>query len=365
MATKRILVTGATGAVGVPLVRELLDRGAMVAILSRSEKSAQELQHLYPNGEVHVILGDVKRELCGIQPHLLRANYHAFDSIVHAAGDTSYHEHLREKTMLMNVGGTGNARELAKCLDIPRLVFVSTCYVAGRTSFLGEDEVGDVLNSHNPYEESKILAEDEARRFTGSTLIARLSTVLGHSETGEIATVGGYSGFVKGFWGARKGLSAFPDNPFWVGVNPGTTLNLVTSDWTARHLASAVLSELEGTVHLSHTHPVEMDRLFAVTFGEHGINIPVTYNRWEMLESALNVKRGWRKRQAQVSGFVDYFGPYVTRDTVFGHERVRLIPDYEPPALITNEILRAQLRYMTNHLFPEEKETRTFAVAAE
>lgn len=362
----RILVTGATGAIGVPLVHELVHSGAEVTILANRNRNTKigikRLYELFNDLPLTILFGDIEEELCGIDEMLCSQLSTRFDVMVHAVGKTQYHEHLRGDTMYTNVNGTKHAVSLAETLEVPRFVFVSTCYTAGSALFFNEDERGDVANAHNPYEYSKILAEEEARAFSGTTLIARLSTVIGDGQTGKIINVGGYAGFVKGFWARASLLQKFTKHPFWAAVNPSSTLNLVTADWTAYHLACAACSHLAGTIHLAHTEPVNMQRLFDLTFGTDGMDLPVTYDRETMLSTALPDNNRWRGLQAYIDGIVRYFGPYVTRDTVFGHTQVCNIPGYRPPDPITDRVLKVQLAYMQHHLFPKRKQS---PVAAE
>jgi nucleoside-diphosphate-sugar epimerase len=351
----KVLVTGSTGAIGVPLVNSLLSKGHEVVILTRTRpsRSLKEVRKLF-SGKVEIIEGDVTLDSCGVVLRNVIARKGTIDLVIHSAGKTQYHERLREDTYIANSEGTRNALTLAVDMDIERFVFISTAYVAGRKVYLGESDLGSLQNVHNPYEESKILAEAHVRDFPGEHLILRLSTVIGDRKTGRIINAGGYAGFVKGFWAKRKRIVEYPNNPFWVGVNPASTLNLITNDWVVDHICRAASSRLEGTVHLTHPVPVGMSWLFHETF-VNGLQLPLTYDLNESEKRALFDDRKWKSTQDFIAGIADYFGPYITRDTVFEHQRAKFIPGYQAPEIIDEHVIRAQMDYMTNFLFEKKK----------
>lgn len=357
---RTVLVTGATGAIGAPLVRLLLKRGYHVLVLARNAAKASGYLNRFCGQSVTIIEGEITQVGGGMKREIALSYAGQIDAFIHVAGATQYHESLREETYRVNRLGTLNALELAALLEIDRFAFISTCYVAGRRCYLGEDEIGAIEESNNPYESSKIEAEALVRNFPGESVIIRLSTVIGEEKSGFIVNAGGYAAFVRGFWASRSRFKPYPNNPFWVPVNPESTLNLVTNDWVVDMIEKTIRSATVGTVHLSHTHPVRMGRLFDKSVATLGL--PLTYSREVAERTALWHDPTWRKLQANITeGIVGYFGPYVTRDTTFGHERVMQIPEYIPPPPITDEVIKAQVSYMTDHLFTRR---RLEAVAA-
>lgn len=362
----RVLITGATGAIGIPLVTHLLARGDSVTALVRSHKNRPlgQLRRRFGQGDLSFVIGDSTLPLGGVSDRDLDALRGSFDAIVHSAGETQYHEHLRAETFRVNLGGAQNVMDLSADLQIPRFVFISTAYVGGNAPYLGEDERGISENAHNPYESSKIAAERLVLKYPGEVITLRLSTVIGDAATGYIAGVGGYAGFVKGFHSFRPRIIRYPKNPFFVGVNPASTLNLITGDWIVKHIRMATDSSLTGTLHLTHPTPVKMGWLFDQTFKGEWLTLPVSYDAEEARKTSLYTSDAtWKSTQDAISGIVQYFGPYVTRDTVFGHERVKQIPGYAPPPIIDETVIGAQMAFMMNHLFVPAK--RALAVAAE
>lgn len=355
MTIKSVLVTGSTGAIGDPLVRKWLREGAQVTVLVRNKHTVESLRKKF-RGDVQVMYGDVTEPQCGVAESLVNTLVGNFDAVIHCAGLTAYHEHERAQTERANITGTENLLWLATRLQIPQFIYVSTAYVAGGRYFFGEHEISDSSDARNPYESSKIAAEALVRSYVGKSKIVRLSTVIGHSKTGEIVNAGGYAGFVKGFHTLGPRISPHKDHPFFVGVNPGSSLNLIPNEWAVDMLVCATRADATKTVHVTHTDPVAMGWLFRQTFGPDGLNLPLTCDRSESRKTAMfgddAVSRDWRKTQEFISKrIVGYFGPYVTTDTTFGHEAIREIPGYAPPPPITDEVIAAQIRYMDKRLF--------------
>lgn len=348
---RSVLITGGSGAIGVPLVNDLLNAGVKVTVLQRAKHNSERSPFA---GAVSTLTGDVTEKCCGVSVELIKEKVGTFDVFIHAAGKTQYHESQRAETYQVNKAGTEHALELAQALEIPRFVYISTAYVAGKAAYLSENEEGKVERSHNPYESSKIEAEGLVRQFLGDWLILRLSTVIGDGESGAIVNAGGYAGFVKGFWTYKKRIERYQDHPFWAPLNPMSTLNLVTNDWAVSHIRKAAASELVGTLHLTNPYPVDMDWLFRETF-VRGLRLPITLDRHESEATALWNDQTWRSTQEAIMGVSSYFAPYVSRDTTFGHERVKLIPGYTSPQRITESLIARQIDHMATVLFQKKK----------
>jgi nucleoside-diphosphate-sugar epimerase len=347
---KRVLVTGATGAIGIPLVKNLIKNNIDVTILVRDRSDLSIYLARLFGRSIHFLIGDTTQPYCGVNQATFRVLARTYDAFMHVAGKTQYHEHLRADTYKANLLGTENALALATELEVPRFLFVSTCYVAGRSAYLGENETGSIESANNPYESSKAEAENAVRKYVNDPVIARLSTVIGEFESGHIVNAGGYAAFVKGLWAGRRGFSSFPNNPFWLPVNPESTLNLVTNEWAVDMIRKTAESKLDGVVHISHPNPVSMGLLCDVSLKKLGL--PITYRRVVAEQTSLWGNPQWRKFQEMITeGIGGYFGPYVTRDTTFAHERIKLVPGYSPPPEITEEVIERQVDYMLNHLF--------------
>lgn len=121
--TRKCLVTGATGVVGVPLVRELVGRGHQVKVLVRGETAPG----LFPNS-VEIVCGDL-------------ANFDAMEQatdgaewVFHLAAKlhiNNPNDDLRREYEETNVTATGKLLELAKKNSVEKFVFFSTICVYG------------------------------------------------------------------------------------------------------------------------------------------------------------------------------------------------------------------------------------------
>jgi len=149
MAANRIFVTGATGRIGLPLVRALVDAGHPVSGLARSDHGASAVQALGAT----VVRGDLD-DLAALAEGLRGAStvYHLAGG-VRGKGD--------EVPDQMNRAGTENLLQALAQVgtdDLDSLVFASTCAVYGDRSSLWVEE--DFKTSPNTaYGTSKVAAE--------------------------------------------------------------------------------------------------------------------------------------------------------------------------------------------------------------
>jgi FlaA1/EpsC-like NDP-sugar epimerase len=137
---KRILVTGAGGSIGSELCRQIALRGpAGIATLENSEFNlvviGRQLADLAPNLAVTPILCDVRDT-----DRLRRAvSLFAPDVIYHAAAlkHVPVTEAFAEETVLTNIGGTIGIADIARSLNVPLLVNISTDKAVNPVNVLG------------------------------------------------------------------------------------------------------------------------------------------------------------------------------------------------------------------------------------
>ncbi len=352
----RVLVTGYPGTIGAPLVRDFLSRGIKVIAIVRPVEGRQ----VALEKGLSVIYGDITEEM--IDPTILK-KFGPYDAFFHLAGKVQYHEDLRQETLKANVTGTRKMLELSALLEIERFVYTSTSYVGEKMAYLGESDVAVLDDSLNPYLLSKIQAEELVRQYLGRPLIIRLSTVIGDSESGEVGRVGGYSGFVAPIYVIRKRLAQFPNNPFLMGLNPESTMNLVPREWAIRMIRCAGLSGIDGTVHVTHPKPVPMGWLFEETFIKN-LALPLTYSHDNHDRTSRYGDPRWLQIQSRVTKIVEYFGSFVQRDTTYGHEKIRKTDGYVSPAEIDSRLIANQISYMRNVLLAPPQRLRSVAHAA-
>ena len=243
-----ILLTGATGFVGMAVLARLLERTdrdvvVLVRAASRSEADAR----------LNAVLGSVfdapdrhrarVRAACGdlTAPGLgLGADREwvaeEVGEIVHAAASVAFDLSLAE-SRLINLEGTRRVLDLAEdCAargeGLRRITYVSTAYVAGdRHGWAEEAELDVGQGFRNAYEQSKHEAERQVwtRRDRLPVTIVRPSIVVGERGTGWTASFNVVYGPLRAF-----ASGTFP-------VLPGrrdAVLDIVTVD----HVADAILA---------------------------------------------------------------------------------------------------------------------------
>jgi thioester reductase-like protein len=190
--TRTILLTGATGFVGMTILRRLLAAGNDVTCLVRADDDAQADARLRAvlaridapsTGSARAVAGDVTSERLGLgdRHDELAAQT---DTVIHGAASIVFDLPLDEARSI-NVQGTRRVLDFATAARaLERFMHVSTAYVAGdRRGTAYEDDArrGPFRNS---YEQTKHEAESLVRGSGLPWTIARPSIVVGESDSG-------------------------------------------------------------------------------------------------------------------------------------------------------------------------------------
>jgi nucleoside-diphosphate-sugar epimerase len=183
MADELILVTGGTGAVGIPLLESYARDGTAVAVLTRSAGAGD-----LPSG-VRLVFGDVARPDLGLDAAARADLQSCVTTIVHGAALTRFEADL-EAARAVNVDGTRHVLAFASgCRRLRRTSVLSTVYVAGRrTGTIHEADLDHESGFVNAYERSKYEAERLAREAMGRLPVSvlRLSTLIGAHADGRV-----------------------------------------------------------------------------------------------------------------------------------------------------------------------------------
>jgi thioester reductase-like protein len=249
-----ILVTGATGFLGVQLVLELLERqpDARLALLIRDragQSGRQRVDSFVPAAErprVQVYSGDVSHAQCGLDAAVYRRLLAETTRVVHSAATVRF-DHSLDEARRINVEGTRHILDFAAdASQLRSFAYVGTAYVAGeRTDLVHENELAVGQDYRNTYEQTKAEAEALVRSRLGSLpgIILRPSIIVGDSRTGVT------SSFKMMYWPlkiyARRLWRTVPGYP-------DAILDIVPVDYVARAVAGLLFKEeaLGCTVHL-------------------------------------------------------------------------------------------------------------------
>jgi thioester reductase-like protein len=273
-----ILVTGATGFVGMAVLARLLERTERrVLVLVRAGSQAEAdarvrgvMASLFDEpdgyaGRVEAVCGDLTAPGLGLGAAVERIGEEVGE-IIHGAASVAFDLPLAESRAI-NVEGARRVLELAEVCaargaGLRRLTYVSTAYVAGDRRGCALETEHDVgQRFRNAYEQSKHEAESlvQGVRERLAITVVRPSIVVGERGTG---------------WTASFNVIYGPLRAFAAGTYPvipgrrGAVLDVVTVD----HLADAILA-------LS-ASDAAAGRTFHVVGGEHATTL------WELTRLA-------------------------------------------------------------------------------
>lgn len=224
-ATKRVLVTGATGFVGSHLLRRLraLYPDDEVVALRRPDSRMDLVPDLVES--VEWIQGDI------LDGHLLREAMQGIDQVYHAAGMVSFDPRRAVECMRVNVRGAEEVVNAALYSGISKLVHISSIMAIGyprHLKVLDESFVWERGRRNSQYGISKFLAEQEVWRGMAEGLEAVIlnpSLILGCGRWHE-----GTNRFFR--WVARGLLAAPPGSTGFVDVRDvvGMAIGVMSSD---------------------------------------------------------------------------------------------------------------------------------------
>ncbi|WP_205695855.1 SDR family oxidoreductase [Conexibacter sp. SYSU D00693] len=200
MTNGAVLLTGATGFLGAVLADALLARGDRVVALVRApDADAAErrmdaaLAQLHGEGvavpgrdRLRAVPGDLVAPRLGLARAARERLVDEVAAVVHCGASITFDLPLDE-ARAVNVGGTAEVLELVSALRAaPRLVHVSTAFVAGRHEGVAGELTPPPLDVafRNTYERTKAEAERLVAASGIPAAIARPSIVMGEAGSG-------------------------------------------------------------------------------------------------------------------------------------------------------------------------------------
>lgn len=183
LKNRTVLVTGATGLIGVSIVRALLAIGNIhiIAFIRNIEKAKRIYEGIEVN-DLEFIIGDITKEI---------SVKNSVDYIIHCASVTGSKAMIEKpvETLATSIDGTRNVLELAREKKCQSVVYISSMEMYGSFQTAGKDITEDVLGFINPltirsnYPESKRLCENMCVAYLSeygvSVKIARLAQTFG------------------------------------------------------------------------------------------------------------------------------------------------------------------------------------------
>ncbi|MCR4317645.1 MAG: SDR family oxidoreductase [Planctomycetes bacterium] len=189
------LITGFPGFIAGHLLKRLLKKEDhffyLLSIQPMAQAAESYVSHLSEEARsrIEIVVGDICFDTLGMDTRTRVILQGEITDIYHLAALYNLAA-KKEVSMKINVDGTRNVLDFAGgCARFRRLIYFSTCYVAGRrTGIATEDECDVGQTFKNFYEETKCLAEEIVRErwHDVQTSIIRPGIVAGDSKTGEI-----------------------------------------------------------------------------------------------------------------------------------------------------------------------------------
>ena len=156
---KKALVTGGAGFIGSHLVEALVAGKCRVVVVDNL--SSGHLSNLDPfKDRITFVRGDIR------QKEILESAAEGCDAVFHLAAVVSVQQTIADpvESTEINDIGTLNVFEAARCQNVPRIVFSSSCAVYGNDPRLPKVETMDPKPA-SPYAVQKLAAEHNARVY--------------------------------------------------------------------------------------------------------------------------------------------------------------------------------------------------------
>ena len=255
---RSILITGATGHLGHHVLRRLLRANSGLSAYALVREP-----HALGDPRVLPVVGDLRADGLGLSASDRAAIMGDVSAIIHLAADTTFSTPL-DRARAVNTRGTERLLELAnECATPVHVAYVSTAFVAGRSTGMIAETASTATSWVNAYEQSKCEAEALVRAYASSWVILRSSTVACDDLDGRITQMNA----------VHRALELYHDG--LAAMMPGvadSTVDAVTTAYVADAIARLALREdaVGQSIHLcAGRGALSLDEL-----------LDVTYERW-------------------------------------------------------------------------------------
>ena len=250
---RKILLTGATGALGPHLAAELLAanagdnvnalvRATAISARDRFDRWVRTVCAIRRPGDefapdasrLHLVAGDMGKEGLGMDAGERRALARETEVIIHAAADTKFRGSA-DAQWDINVEGTRKMLDwAATCPRLRQFILVSTICVAGKNGGRIPEMPLAPHGFVNEYERTKWEAERLALASGMPVRIARVGIVMGSRETGVVHRLGALHHVLR--WFGRGLIPLVPGTP-------RSSVELISVEMVARFLARAAADD--------------------------------------------------------------------------------------------------------------------------
>jgi nucleoside-diphosphate-sugar epimerase len=370
---RTIFLTGGTGFLGSYLARELLEQGNRLVFLARSKGNASASQRVdklltfldqqikdFKNA-YSVVTGDVTKHRFGLVPdEYERLINYSVDEVWHVAGSDSFSEKVRDNTFRANVTGMERVLEFNRHTRPKQFHYVSTAYVCGNThGVFNEDALDCGQGFHNPYEETKFIAEQKSHAWSVAnpgteTFIYRPSIVVGDSRTGKTTRFSGWYTYMRTYHiigkmferenaGVPRDANGRVILPLQVAGTHESELNIVTIDYVVDMMMRIRNKDRGGVYHLTDSRPASYGYWLEVGTQIMGFFGITTKNKIPNNNADIMLQQ----IESQISkGIIDYL-PYLTYQPIFDKANVKAIlgDEYYEQPTITPQLIEILLNY--------------------
>ncbi|QVL33479.1 SDR family oxidoreductase [Telmatocola sphagniphila] len=353
-----VLLTGATGFLGQYLVKDLLQRMGTTTVLVRNSKQANGFERISEIVELweerlqkklskpFIICGDLsdlKSSLSKADKNWIQKNC---SSVLHCAANLSFRKTPEQEPFKTNLNGTRALLDLCESLSVSNWHHISTAFVSGRRSgTILEQEATGESGFHNPYEESKFLAEVAVRNAKKiHSTIYRPSIIVGDSETGYTTT---YTGLYRFLELAVRLARSIPQktlatSTLRIPFDGNEEWNLIPVDWVARTILKLFNRSSSGgkIFHLVSDSPIKTSFIR---------DIGVETLRLTNIELAkIPAKNIFSRLDELFRQGVQEYWPYISGNPLFSMENLLAeLPDARPPR-IDRTVLERLIRFADN-----------------